>query len=182
MVKIAPDDAAPSDGKPRLSDWIFILFLLLSVVLVMWVGLLAYRDGVKTETTKRTGEQWLAWLKNAAETRGQPDFQPEACNRADGKNWAQCLAWLTSDQGPMHGHVNAFTREPLMLALKCDMVDRGLMGALVLERLTPTPPGSAVPVVVEPLLPTDSIKETLNLRVSVCDKGAYPIKIGETDF
>jgi len=62
------------------------------------------------------------------------------------------------------------------------MVDRGLMGALVLERLTPTPPGSAVPVVVEPLLPTDSIKETLNLRVSVCDKGAYPIKIGETDF
>ncbi|MEY2622594.1 MAG: hypothetical protein RIT26_2414 [Pseudomonadota bacterium] len=182
MVSATPESLPASDGKPTFWDVCFILLLCLAVVGVVWVGHLAYKEGVKTELTKRHGEAWLEWLNKANGVRGDAGFEPQACARAEGRTWGPCLAWLVSAEGPMAAHVNAFTGEPQKLGLKCDMDDRGLVGALVLERLKPTPPGSAVPVVVEALADTDPIKDVLSLRVTVCDKGAGPIKIGETEF
>ena len=182
MVSATPESLPASDGKPTFFDWLFILTLGLAVLGVVWVGHLAYNEGVKTELTKRHGEVWLEWLKKASSHRAEADFEPQVCARAQGRTWGPCLAWLTSVEGPMAGQSNAFTGEPLKLALKCDMSDRGMVGLLVLERLTPTPPGSAVPVVVDPLTEADSIKDTMSVRVTVCDKGAGPIKIGETEF
>ncbi len=169
-------------GRPTFSDTLFLVTLCLAVVAVAWVGQLAYKEGAKTETTKRHGEAWLEWLQKTGPNRAKVDFAVQACARSAGKTWGDCQAWLMSDEGPFQGQVNAFSGKPLNLGVKCDMVDRGLVGALVIERLTPTPPGSAVPVVVEPLNTSDSIAEPLTLRVSVCDKGAGPIKVGETEF
>jgi hypothetical protein len=182
VVSATPDALPASDGKPTFFDWLFIFALCLSVLAVAWVGYLAYKEGVKTELTKRHGEAWLEWLQKANTQRIKSGDQPPACARADGLTWGQCLSWLKSSDGPMAGQTNAFTGEPLNIGLKCDSADRSLVGALVLERLTPTPPGSAVPLVVEPLVENDSIKVALSLRVTVCDKGAGPIKIGETEF
>ena len=182
VVSATPQLQTASDGKPTFFDWLFILTLCSALVAVAWVGHLAYQEGVKTEQTKRYGELWLEWLKKAGTDRHHAAFEPQACARAEGRTWGACLSWLTSVDGPMASQTNAFTGQPLKIGLKCDMTDRGLVGALVLERLTPTPPGSAVPMVVEPLVEADSIKDAVPLRVTVCDKGAGPIKIGETEF
>lgn len=180
---ITPSEAMTDDsGRPNFSDIIFLVTLCLAVVAVAWVGQLAYKEGAKTEATKRHGEAWLEWLQKAAANRTQVDFAAAACARSAGKTWGDCQAWLASEEGPFKDQVNAFSGKPLHLGVKCDMVDRGLVGALVIEKLTPTPPGSAVPVVVEPLNASDPITEPLMLRVSVCDKGAGPIKVGETEF
>jgi hypothetical protein len=45
-----------------------------------------------------------------------------------------------------------------------------------------TPLGSAVPMVISPLKEGDAIDGKLQIRVTVCDKGGYPIKIGELEF
>jgi hypothetical protein len=56
------------------------------------------------------------------------------------------------------------------------------MGAILLEDLMPTPPGSATPFVASQLLETDAIDYKMQLRLSVCDKGGYAIKIAEFEF
>jgi len=77
---------------------------------------------------------------------------------------------------------NAFTQEAIRLVAKCDPADRTLVGALSIEKLLPTPPGSAVPAIVSALTAEDLIEQKLQLRLAVCDKGAAPIKIGEVEF
>lgn len=182
VVSTSSEATALHSGRPNFSDGVFLVFLVLAVLAVAWVGQLAYQEGVKTELTKRHGEAWLEWLQQTGPKRAQADFEVAACARAAGKTWAECQTWLTSEAGPFHDQINAFSGKPLTFGAKCDMVDRGLVGALVIERLTPTPAGSAVPVVIEPLNANDSIADAVNLRVSVCDKGAGPIKVGETEF
>jgi hypothetical protein len=56
------------------------------------------------------------------------------------------------------------------------------MGAIVLENLVATPAGSAIPFVISPLTDATAIDTKLLLRMSVCDKGGYVIKISEFDF
>ncbi len=182
MVSASSEAPSSQVGRPSFSDGVFLVFLALAVLAVAWVGQLAYHEGVKTELTKRNGEAWLDWFQQTGALRAKADFEVTACARIAGKTWAECLSWLTTEQGPLHEQTNAFSGKPLHLGVKCDMVDRSLVGALVIERLKPTPAGSAVPVVVEPLSASDSIAEPLTLRVSVCDKGAGPIKVGETEF
>ena len=52
----APTLPVPSDGKPQRWDVLFLILLAASLLGAAYVGVLAYREGVKTETTKRTGE------------------------------------------------------------------------------------------------------------------------------
>ena len=65
---------------------------------------------------------------------------------------------------------------------KCDKSDLSTRGAISLSNLVSTPLGSAVPVVISPLKEGDAIDGKLQIRVTVCDKGGYPIKIGELEF
>lgn len=169
-------------GQPRPSDWLFLLLLGLSLVAVVWVGQMAYREGVKTEQVKRLGEAWLAWLQEEGERRTQDHAATLACARQAGMKWGTCAQWLQGQDGPFHDQLNPFNGQALKLAPKCDFLDRQLVGALVLEKLTPTPPGSAVPMVISPLQQDDPIDAQQRVRVTVCDKGAGPIGIGETEF
>jgi hypothetical protein len=46
-----------------------------------------------------------------------------------------------------------------------------------------TPAGSAIPVVISQLTePADSIQDKVQIRISVCDKGGYPIQVSELEF
>jgi hypothetical protein len=182
VVSTVPLSTSTETGKPRLWDWAFLAVLAISLGAVVWMGQLAYHEGVKTERTKRLGEAWLEWLESAGAERGAGQGGVAACARSPGLTWAACQDWVTGPDGPLRAQVNPFDQQPLRLAQKCDFSDRTLVGALVLEKLMPTPPGSAVPHVIAPLGSGDAIDSALTLRVTVCDKGAGPIKIGEVEF
>ena len=53
---------------------------------------------------------------------------------------------------------------------------------MVFEKHTPTPPGSAIPTLLTALADSDNIGEKVQIRLSVCDKGANVIRIGELEF
>lgn len=95
--------------------------------------------------------------------------------------WGGCLEELMAKselknlRNPFVGGVPKFVTE-------CTPADRGLVGAIDLDKIIPTPVGSAVPTVKSDLVKGDFISEKIKISVTVCDKGAYPIKIDEIDF
>jgi hypothetical protein len=52
---------------------------LLVLVAVTMLGVLGHREAMKTEGSKRNGEQWTAWFTKASETRFAPDYAVAAC-------------------------------------------------------------------------------------------------------
>jgi hypothetical protein len=199
---------APAAGKPLKTDLLFMGSMVLVLLAVAWVGKLSYSEGMKTEVTKRNGEAMVKWLTEASAGRDAPDYQPAACATVQAPEpppeetqpstapavsgttsaaptprlWGECVKHLFTPPGPLAGLQNPFFEEPLQFVAKCEPSDRTLTGALVLEKLTPTPPGSPVPFVTSPLLDSDPIDQKIQLRVTVCDKGAYPIRIAEFEF
>jgi hypothetical protein len=53
---------------------------------------------------------------------------------------------------------------------------------MILEKALPTPPGSAVPFDVTALTDSDVIDKKLQIHITICDGGDYPIKITEVEF
>jgi hypothetical protein len=98
------------------------------------------------------------------------------------RTWGECLKALTTPPGALAGLRNPFFNEPIQIVAKCEPSDRTLVGALVLEKLVPTPPGSTIPFVTSPLIESDLIDAKVQVRVTVCDKGAYPIRVAEVEF
>ena len=75
-----PQPTPVNTGKPNLGDTLFLIFLACMLGLVAWVGVLAYRDGLKNENTKNNGEAWVKWLKESSEPRMQENFAIESCS------------------------------------------------------------------------------------------------------
>lgn len=180
-----------------LTDTIFLVFLGLVVIGVCWLGKIAYLEGGKTEISKRNGEVWLAWFAKARKERFDAGYEPVSCSgrsepsiagvagpvtQPDTQTWASCLEVLTRDKGALAHLRNPFFESPMIFAAKCEPGNRKLTGALVFEKITPTPPGSAVASVVSPLVDADPVGKPFQVRITVCDKGAYPILIGETEL
>ena len=180
-----------------LTDTIFLIFLGLVVIVVCWVGQIAYLEGRKTEVSKENGEAWLAWFAKAGKERFDAGYEPAPCSgRSEGaiagvsgsvtapdtQTWAGCFEALTRDEGALAHLRNPFFESPMVFAAKCEAGNRKLTGALVFEKITPTPPGSAVASVVSPLVDADPVGKPFQVRITVCDKGAYPILIGETEL
>ena len=78
--------------------------------------------------------------------------------------------------------LNPFTEEAPQFVAACVPTDTSLPGMFVVEKLVPTPPGSAVPIINSQLVDADPIDQKIQVRVSVCDKGSYAIKIAEFEF
>jgi len=95
--------------------------------------------------------------------------------------WGACLKYMFSET-EFKNVVNTFFGEPPQFVPACVPGDLSLTGAIYIEKMTPTPPGSAIPSVNSPFTETDPIDQKLQLRVSICDKGAYPLKITEFEF
>ena len=88
-------------------------------------------------------------MQQAGTDRFKDDYEFSGCaggETATGQTWAYCLPQLVGFTGPLSDTRNPFTHQALTFAAKCDPSNKSLAGVLVIERLVPTPPGSAVPV------------------------------------
>jgi hypothetical protein len=90
---------------------------------------------------------------------------------------------ITAERQSSGGVLSAiFGDRAAALSLDSQRADHSLVGSIVIEKITPNPPGSAVASVTSQLLDADSITEKLALKVSVCDKGSYAVKVAEPEF
>lgn len=188
----------PVSTQPTLMDWLFLLSCVLALALVAWFGKMAYTEATKTETAKRNGEAVVTWMQEATAGRFEADFGVPACAgsatppagaapaadkaSAAPNTWGGCLDAILV-QTSMKTLDNPF-REGIALdfAPACNPDDRSLAGNIVMEKITATPPGSAVPTVITPLTPDVAIDQKIQVRLSVCDKGAYAVKVAEFEF
>lgn len=179
-----PQPTPVNTGKPNLGDTLFLIFLACILWLVVWVGVLAYRDGLKLEITKNNGEAWVKWLKESSEPRMQENFAIESCSAITDqrRRWGDCFEAVLQNVKELQNQSNAFTGQPLEFIAKCDPKDRSTVGSIVLEKIIPTPPGSAIATTTSQLLGTDAIDAKITLKLTVCDKGGYPIKVDELEF
>jgi hypothetical protein len=172
----------------------FLLFMALIVVEVTWLGFINFTEGRKTEVAKSNGEAWVAWLTEEGTKRFEADYKIEACKggvkpsgdpaKPDAPvlgTWGACFDYIMKNT-ELKDQVNTFFNKPPHFVEKCDPSDRSVVGGIVLEDLMPTPPGSAIPFVGTQLVATDPIDYKMQLRVSVCDKGADAIKVAEFEF
>jgi hypothetical protein len=205
-------EANTASGKPNLMDQFFGVTLLGVIAFVSWVGYLSYHEGLKIETSKLHGEAWIQWMVDASANRFQANFQPAACagqtapltaptllaasdstttsdatqaasgTSAKASSWGTCFNTLTQANGPWASQINPFSGAQIRLVPKCDKTDLTVAGNMVFEKLTPTPPGSPVPVVASLLSEVDLLDQKIMLRLTLCDKGGDPIRIGEFEF
>jgi len=198
-------------------DYGFMALIVVVLIAVTLLGINTFRAALKTEATKRNGEQWVAWFTKASETRFAPDYAIAACaggakpaaapaapagseeaKSADAPaaeataapaggaapaagTWGACVAHLMSAT-EFKDMVNPFTGKTPNFIPACNPTDRSLAGSIVLEKSTANPAGSAVPTVTSQLVDSDSIAEKLALKVSVCDRGSYAVKVAEIEF
>lgn len=112
----------------------------------------------------------------SAATASSPPPAPAAKS-----TWGGCLEEMMAktELGKLS---NPFLGGLPKLVTECTAADRSLVGAIDLDKIMSTPAGSAVPTVKSDLVKDDSISEKIKIVVTVCDKGAYPIKINEIEF
>ena len=190
----------PVSTQPTGVDWLFLLSCVLALALVAWFGKMNYTQANKTETAKRNGEAVVTWMQEATAGRFEPDFGVAACAGTapppDGaapvtdkaatakapNTWGGCLDAILLESN-MKALDNPF-RDGISLdfAPACNPDDRSLAGNIVIEKITPTPPGSAIATIISPITPDVVIDQKIQVRLSVCDKGAYAVKVAEFEF
>jgi hypothetical protein len=194
-----PEHSTPTNStQPTLYDWMFILACVLALGVVAFLGKLAYVEAMKTETAKRNGEAVMTWMQEASTGRFEADYAVAACAGSAPKpagaipasdnvvsppnTWGGCMDAMLI-QTSMKTLDNPFRDgNALDFAPACNTDDHNLAGNIVLEKITATPPGSAVPTVVSPLTSDVAIDQKILVRLSVCDKGAYAVKVAEFEF
>lgn len=172
----------------------FLFLMALILVAVTWLGIINFKEGRKTEDAKSNGEAWVAWLTEQGTQRFEADYKIEACKggsvptgdpaKSDTPvlgTWGACLDYIMKNT-ELKDQNNTFLNKPPHLIEKCIPSDLSTSGAIVIEDLKPTPAGSAIPFVGSQLVETDPIDYKMQLRVSVCDKGGYAIKVAEFEF
>lgn len=173
---------APVNTGPNAYDIGFMVLMALLMVFVFWLTTMNYKEGMKTEVAKRNGEAMVEWLTAEGQARFNDNFEHAPCSgKTDGATWGECISYIQS-QTPLKSLVNTFFDKPPEIIEKCNKEDLSTTGAIVFDNMVATPPGSAIPVVVKPLTAEDAITSKLQLRVTICDKGGYPIKISEFEF
>ena len=186
---------SPVSTQPTSTDWLFLLSCALALALVAWFGKMNYTQANKTETAKRNGEAVVTWMQDATAGRFEPGFGVAACAGtapppagaapATAKvpnTWGGCLEAILKESN-MKALDNPFQDGlALHFAPACNTDDRRLAGNIVMEKITPTPPGSAIPHIVSALTPEVVIDQKIQVRLSVCDEGAYAVKVAEFEF
>jgi hypothetical protein len=176
-------------------DWLFLLSCAVALIVVAWFGKLAYSEATKTETAKRNGEAVVTWMQDATAGRFEPGFGVAACTgtapppagaapaTAKAPNtWGDCLEAILRESN-MKALDNPF-RDGIALdfAPACYSGDRSLAGNIVIEKITATPPGSAIATIISPITPDVVIDQKIQVRLSVCDDSAYAVKVAEFEF
>jgi len=119
--------------------------------------------------------------EQAPAAEGETPAKAVPAAAAEPKVWGACLeAILKSTE--LKDLVNPFTGKPPEFVEKCDPSDHNLHGNISIEKSVANPVGSAVPATISPLGAADALDTKLQLKLSICDKGAYPIKVSEFEF
>ena len=187
-------DHQPDVKDPGLSstDYLFILFIGAVIVCVTWLGIINYQQATKTELSKRNGEDWVAALTEIGLNRFEADNKFAGCKGGvkptgdaskgmQAGTWEPCVADILAHT-ELKDQINPFTGQAPEFIEKCIPTDLSVRGAIVVEDLMPTPPGSATPFVASQLVNTDAIDYKMQLRLSICDKGGDPVKVAEFEF
>ncbi len=179
--------APVASGRPTAGDMVFLGFLVCVLIAVAVMGTFNFREGLKTEAGKAQAEVLAKWLTESKDKRVQAGFEPAACastaaDPAKPPIWADCSKALFGAGGPMGNLRNAFSGEPMSFPARCDPSSPASPGQMVLERIAATPAGSAVASVTLALAAEDPIDKALTVKITVCDKGGYPIKVAEVEF
>lgn len=185
-----PESASPApvpSVRPTASDMAFLGFLVGVIVTVAVAGTLTFREGLKTEVGKTQAEALVKWLADAKDRRAQTGFEPSACSSASPDpakppTWADCSKALFGPGGPMADLRNVFSGQPMVFLARCEPSDPQSPGQLALEKILSTPLGSAVSSITVALAAEDPIDKVLTIKVALCDKGGYPIKVAEVQF
>jgi hypothetical protein len=153
---------------------------------VIALGTLTFKEGLHVENAKQNGEAWMNWLAQAGPERMSETYEPQACagtKVADktSNTWGDCMNYLRN-HSQLKNLVNSFSNQPLHVVEKCNKSDLSTRGAISFNNIVSTPVGSAVPTVITPLIEATPIDSKLLIRITVCDKGGYPIKVGEIEF
>lgn len=179
----SPTSSAHPGTAPTFADWIFISIVIGALCLVAYLGEIAYEHAQQTEKSKRNGEAMAAWLTEASAQRFEANYKIPACaGGGDPKTsqWGACLEhMLANDFKDMR---NPFKGVAPQFIDQCNPADKSLTGEIVLLKMTPTPPGSAVGSINSKLVAEDSIDQKLQLSIGICDKGSYLIKIADFEF
>jgi hypothetical protein len=155
-------------------DYLFIFFMIgLSVACVL-LARHSIEEAIHIEEIKVMGEEVVAWMKTANEKRGEEEYEPAACRKADGHVWSDCLAALLEENGPLHKKENPFQAGRALLQKKCDPTDVETIGSIVIEKGTATPAGTFTYAAFEG---TEPLVKDMTYRVLVCGRGFHVIKI-----
>lgn len=187
------NEVSGSENKLTSADVGFIIFMIMVLVFLGWAGYTSYVEEMKTETSKRNGEAWVSWLKKTGDERANENDMPSECAKAKPSNspnfdfnplvhtWGNCLQVLSKQPASLPTLINPFSNTPIEFVAQCNE-DYHFAGFLMLEKLTPTPDGSVIPFIASPLIESDPIDQKMKIRVTICDRGAYPVLIDEVDF
>ena len=180
----AVQGAKIESGNPNFFDILFLILLTCILACVAWVGVLSHEEGTRNKVTVENGEAWVKWLKDNSEARTKEDFHIESCafSTEERRRWGDCYKEIMENVKELHSLSNPFTHEPVSFVAKCVAKDNSTVGGIFLEKIVPTPPGSAIPSVASQLMDIDPIDTKIALRLTVCDKGGYPIKVDEFEF
>ena len=137
-------------------DYGFLIFMVFIVVAVTWLGFTNFTEARKTEVAKSNGEAWVEWLTEQGTKRFEADYKIEACKggvkpSADAAKsdtpvlgtWGACLGYIMKNTD-LKDQTNTFFNKTPNLIEKCIPTDLSTAGAIVIEDLMPTPPGSAM--------------------------------------
>ncbi len=187
------DQSNAANLGPTTSDYLFLLLIAFIIFMVTWLGIVNYKEAIKTEDSKANAEAWVAWLTQEGTQRFEADYKTEACKggvkpAADAKSdgpvlgtWGACLAHAMANT-ELKKQINPFFNETPQFIAKCDPADRTVMGGFVLEDLMPTPPNSTTPFMASQLIKTNTINYKIQLHLSMCNKSGYAIKVAEFEF
>ena len=158
------------------TDALFIIFLGVAVVAVVLLGNLSFQEGLKTEAAKANAAKLKDWFDQLEARTAKGEASPlDACQDDGQKTWDGCKAALLGDKGPLNGAKNPFDALLPVVGAKCDREDLNTRGLVVVEKGTPAPPAMNY----GPIESGDTLAKDLPLRIMVCEKGAYALKVAE---
>lgn len=178
-------------GGLALSEFLFILMLVAALGLVGFLGRISLQEARRTDAAKEQAVKMLRWLDSLSANSndiapalkahcvaGQPEDQSAAVKT--GSAWQTCRDALALEGGPLHGYINPFSAEFPVFSEKCDRKNIATRGAIIVEESLKVPPGQTAKFV--PMQAGRLLENGLAVRVTICDKGSYPIKIGEANL
>jgi hypothetical protein len=158
-----------------LADFAFIVFLAGITVSVFALGYHAVREVLRIEEVKKEAEEVTQWFKATADQRKNADFKPEACQKADGRVWKDCVAALTAEGGPLYNKINPFEAGRKLISKKCDQHDTDTIGTIIIDKGAIATGGSTYSYSV--FDGTEPMNKDLTLRIMVCGRGFHLIKV-----